>query len=159
MKREDVRRMLRKWAKAEDEIDALSDQLKAIVDDIDEIGELQAQNLDGLPHGSMAGRPTEQAAVKRVTLLERYRERLNHLRTSIGEYEAFRDRIECAFIWLSAYEERVIRLKYRGHLSKGEYSPMTYAQIGAEMNYSDRRIKQIEAAAVDTIGEWIENNN
>lgn len=158
MKREDVRRMLRRWAKAEDEIDALLEQVKAIVDEIDAQGDIGAQNLDGMPHGTTTGRPTEAGALKRITLGERYRERLDHLRERIGELEALRDRIECSFIWLSADEERVIRLKYRGHLGKGESNPKTYQQVGVEMGYTDRRIKQIEAAAVDIIADWLENN-
>lgn len=160
MTREDVRRRLRKWARNAEEIAALWDQYKAIVDEIDAAGELRAQNLDGMPHAQTVGQPTEAAAIKRITLAERYADRLADLKQRIDDLESIAVDIDAALIFVSADEETVIRLKYKGHLDRDrkDAHPLTFAEIAARLHYTDRRIKQIEAAAVDQIGDWLEKN-
>lgn len=160
MTREDVRRRLRKWARNAEEIAALLDQYKAIVDEIDAAGELRAQNLDGMPHAQTVGQPTEAAAIKRITLAERYADRLADLKQRINDLEAVAVDIDAALIFVSADEETVIRLKYKGHIDRDrkDAQPLTYAEVAARLHYTNRRIKQIEAAAVDTIGVWLEKN-
>lgn len=158
MKRQEVRRLLRKWAKIDEEIAALCETIKVIVDEIDAVGELHAQNLDGLPHSSTVGKPTEQAAVKRITLAERYHDRIAEATERIDELELFKDRIEKALIWTSSDEELVVRLKYKGHIGaeKTESNPLTFAEIAAKIGKTERRVKQIEAAAVEVIADHIE---
>lgn len=160
MTREEVRRRLRKWARNAEEISALWEQYKAIVDEIDAAGDLHAQNLDGMPHAQTVGQPTEAAAIKRITLAERYADRLADLKARIDDLEDLAVDIDAALIFVSADEETVIRLKYKGHLDRDrkDAHPLTFAEIAARLHYTDRRIKQIEAAAVDQIGDWLEKN-
>lgn len=87
MKRKETRRLLRKWARADSEIVTLYDVIKTIVDEIDAVGDLHAQNLDGMPHAPTVGRPAEQAAVKRITLADRYRGRLAEANRHLMEDE------------------------------------------------------------------------
>ena len=98
MKRKETRRLLRKWARADSEIVTLYDVIKTIVDEIDAVGDLHAQNLDGMPHAPTVGRPAEQAAVKRITLADRYRGRLAEANRQIEDLERFKDKIEGALL-------------------------------------------------------------
>ena len=159
MKRKETRRLLRKWARADSEIVTLYDVIKTIVDEIDAVGDLHAQNLDGMPHAPTVGRPTEQAAVKRITLADRYRGRLAEANRQIKDLERFKDKIEGALLWTSPDEEYVVRMRYKGHIgeTKEEPNPLPFYFIAELMNLTERRVKQIEASAVSIIGDYIEN--
>lgn len=159
MKRKETRRLLRKWAMADSEIAALYDVIKTIVDEIDAVGDLHAQNLDGMPHSTAVGRPVEQAAVKRITLADRYRGRLAEANRQIEDLERFKDKIEGALLWTSPDEEYVVRMRYKGQIgeTKDEPNPLPFYFIAELMNLSVRRVKQIEASAVSIIGDHIEN--
>ena len=159
MKRKETRRLLRKWARADSEIAALYDVIKTIVDEIDAVGDLRAQNIDGMPHAPTVGRPTEQAAVKRITLADRHRGRLAEANRQIEDLERFKDKIEGALLWTSPDEEYVVRMRYKGHIgeTKEEPNPLPFYFIAELMNLTERRVKQIEASAVSIIGDYIEN--
>lgn len=158
MKRKETRRLLRKWARADSEIATLYDVIKTIVDEIDAVGDLHAQNLDGMPHAPTVGRPTEQAAVKRITLADRYRGRLAEANRKIEDLERFKDRIEGALLWTSADEDYVVRMRYKGRIgdTKDEPNPLPFSKIAENMNLTERRVKQIEASAVSIIGDYID---
>ena len=159
MKRKETRRLLRKWARADSEIAALYDVIKTIVDEIDAVGDLRAQNIDVMPHAPTVGRPTEQAAVKRITLADRHRGRLAEANRQIEDLERFKDKIEGALLWTSPDEEYVVRMRYKGHIgeTKEEPNPLPFYFIAELMNLTERRVKQIEASAVSIIGDYIEN--
>ncbi len=159
MKRKETRRLLRKWARADSEIATLYDVIKIIVDEIDAVGDLHAQNIDGMPHAPTVGRPTEQATVKRITLADRYRGRLAEANRKIEDLERFKDRIEGALLWTSPDEEYVVRMRYKGHIgeTKEEPNQLPFYFIAELMNLTERRVKQIEASAVSIIGDYIEN--
>ena len=156
MARRDIRRLLQSWGKADAEIDALEDQLKTIADEIDAVGDLHAQNLDGMPHSTEIGRPTEASVLRRIGLAERYQDRVAEITDKIRALEEFKDKVERALLWTSPDEEYVIRMKYVGHLEKMEGSPLTFAKIAELMDLTERRVKQIELSAITTIAEKIE---
>lgn len=156
MVRRDIRRLLRRWGKADEEIEALEDQLKTIADEIDAVGGLHAQNFDGMPHSTEIGRPTEASVLKRIGLEERYQDRIAEITSKIQALEDFKDMVERALLWTSPDEEYVVRMKYVGHFEKTEGSPLTFAKIVQLMDLTERRVKQIELSAITTIAEKIE---
>lgn len=154
--RQEVRRLLVRWAKIGGEITALEGQIKAIADEIDAVGDLHAQNLDGMPHSGQVGRPTEAAAMKRIDLAERYHDRISEINRKIEDAERFRDRIETALIWTSPDEEYVIRMHYVGHLEGGTGdTPQTFEQIADAMGCTPEHVQQLETVAVVTIKDFI----
>lgn len=148
MTREDVRKLLRRWGKIADEIETVEDQIKTICDEIDTVDNLHAQGLDGLPHGTDVGRPTERTAVAKITLAERYQDRLAELNRKLEDLDRFRERIEDALLFTMPDDEYVIRLKY--------IDGLTFEQIADKMEVTAERVKQRERRGVEIVKEHME---
>lgn len=148
MTREDVRKLLRRWKRTPERIKELCDQQKAICDEIDEIDGLHAQNLDGMPHDGTVGQPTERTALARISLRERYHDRLAEIGRQIEDEERFADRIEYALLMTSPDEEYIIRMHYSGGV--------THEKIAEKMQVAVQTVKKKELRGVEKIREFLE---
>ena len=146
--RHDVRRRLQRWTKLGDRISGLRMMVRAIQDDINGVGDLKSQNLDGMPHGTTVGQPTELAALQRIALRESYRARLEELEQQIREADRLRESIEEAVMYLMPEEAFVINRHYR--------DGMTYEQVAEEQDCDVSTVKRRERRAVALIAEFID---
>lgn len=148
MTRKDVRALLKRWGKAKARIETLCAAQKAICDEIDTIDGLHAQNLDGMPHDGTVGQPTERVALDRITLAERYHDRLAEIGRAIEDEERFVNRIEISLIMTSPDEEFILRAHYSGG--------MTYEAIAENMDIAVQNVKKKELRGVEKIKEYLE---
>lgn len=146
--RHDVRRRLQRWSKLGERIDGLRAMIRAIQDDIDGVGDLKSPNLDGLPHGTVAGQPTERAALQRLELRENYRTRLEELDRQLTEAVRLQESIEEAVTYLMPEEAFVIYRHYR--------DGRTYEQVAEEQDCDVSTVKRRERRAVALIAEFID---
>ena len=146
--RHDVRRRLQRWAKLGERIDGLRAMIRAIQDDINGVGDLKSQNLDGMPHGTTVGQPTELAALQRIALRESYRARLEELEQQIQEADRLRESLEEAVTYLMPEEAFVINRHYR--------DGKTYEQVAEEQDCDVSTVKRRERRAVALIAEFID---
>lgn len=150
MTRQDMRALLKRWGKAKSHIETLCAAQKAICDEIDTIDGLHAQNLDGMPHDGAVGQPTERVALDRITLAERYHDRLAEIGRQIEDEEGFVNRIELALIMTSPDEEFVIRAHYADGVK--------YEAIAEEMDIAVQNVKKKELRGVEKIKEYLEGS-
>jgi RNA polymerase sigma factor (sigma-70 family) len=146
--RHDVRRRLQRWEKLGDRIAGLRLMVRAIQDDINGVGDLKSQNLDGMPHGTTVGQPTELAALQRIALRESYRARLEELEQQIQEADRLRESLEEAVMYLMPEEAFVINRHYR--------DGKTYEQVAEEQDCDVSTVKRRERRAVALIAEFID---
>lgn len=146
--RHDVRRRLQRWTKLGERIDGLRAMIRAIQDDINGVGDLKSQNLDGMPHGTTVGQPTELAALQRIALRESYRARLEELEQQIQEADRLRESLEEAVTYLMPEEAFVINRRYR--------DGKTYEQVAEEQDCDVSTVKRRERRAVALIAEFID---
>lgn len=146
--RHDVRRRLQRWTKLGDRIAGLRLMVRAIQDDINGVGDLKSQNLDGMPHGTTVGQPTELAALQRIALRESYRPRLEELERQLTEAVRLRESIEEAVTYLMPEEAFVINRHYR--------DGMTYELVAEEQDCDVSTVKRRERRAVALIAEFID---
>lgn len=146
--RHDVRRRLQRWTKLGERIDGLRAMIRAIQDDINGVGDLKSQNLDGMPHGTTVGQPTELAALQRIALRESYRARLEELEQQIQEADRLRESLEEAVTYLMPEEAFVINRHYR--------DGKTYEQVAEEQDCDVSTVKRRERRAVALIAEFID---
>lgn len=143
----DVRARLQRWGKLGDHVEGLRLMIRAIHDDINGVGDLKSQNLDGMPHGTTVGQPTELAALQRIALRESYRPRLEELERQIRDAEKFRESIEEAVTYLMPEDAFVVNRHYRDRL--------TYEQVAEEADCDVSTVKRRERRAVDMIRDYI----
>ncbi len=122
--------------------------VRAIQDDINGVGDLKSQNLDGMPHGTTVGQPTELAALQRIELRESYRARLEELEQQIQEADRLRESLEEAVMYLMPEEAFVINRHYR--------DGKTYEQVAEEQDCDVSTVKRRERRAVALIAEFID---
>lgn len=94
----------------------------------------KGQRLDGMPRGgSEPGRPTEEAALKRAELHERYNQKVAEISAALVE-------IEKAIEVLEPRERTLIRLHY--------IQGLTWEEVCVAMTYSWRQVHRIHGAAL-----------
>ena len=130
--------MTKEQLKAYRSIKLERDLLAEMIEELDaKIYNPKVQQLDGMPRGSsFPASPVENAAIKRIELLERYQRMTHELTEALIE-------IERVIEVLKPRERTLIRL----HYAQG----LTWEEVCVAMNYSWRQIHRIHAKALEAL--------
>lgn len=144
-KRNEVRRVLKRWARADKERKTAEDTIKTICDEIDAVTDIRAQALDGMPHGTDVHKPTEERGIKVLTLKERYRPRLAEYEKKIADLDELCDKVRYGLLLVSPDEEYILTERF--------YKRRSMDEIAAEMHLAIASAWRRERMACDKIAE------
>jgi len=148
-RRNAARKILRRWAKIDEEIKAAESAYKALCDEVDAVAAIRAalpsttQALTGMPHGGGSSDPTQVSAVRRVELGELYRPRMELYNNKVKDSMRFKLKVQDAFVLVPTEAETVVIKHWR----ERKYM----FDVAAEMNISEStawRYERIVLAAI-----------
>ena len=139
--RQNIRRLLWRWGDVAKFCANQHRELSQYNDLIASATGIKAINIDGMPHGSMVGRPTECAVERVLRLKEMYEERIAWAVEAIDKELRFEAAVNDAMGCLNQSERAVIELRY-----KRKYS---FVRIARELKYAEAAIKAKEKKAVE----------
>ena len=117
IRRNEARKILRRWAKIDDEISAAEMAYKALCDEIDMVAAIPSptQKLTGMPHtAGGASQQTESVALRRVSLAEAYQDRLQAYNGKVIEGMRFKMRVQDAMILCEPEAVKVVERHWKG---------------------------------------------
>lgn len=145
--RQNIRRLLWRWGDVVKFCANQHRELSQYNDLISSATGLKAIKMDGMPHGSVVGRPTECSAERVLRLKEMYEERISWAVEAIDKELRFEAAINDAMACLNQSERAVIDMRY-----KRKYS---FVRIARELKYAEATIKAKEKKAVEKLAKRI----
>ncbi len=112
----------------------------------DEYSGLRGMSMDGLPHGSTPGKPTEELAAR--TDVKNVWERLEEIRVRDHVLAMDQAEIQGCLDALKGEYKRMVFARYRDKYS--------WARIGARLGVPDRTVRRWHDKALDRLGEALE---
>lgn len=146
--RQSIRRVLWRWGDVTVFCANQHKELSMYRDLIASAEGVGAVKLDGLPHGSTPGRPTERAAECVMRLREMYAERIEWAVAAIDDELRFEAAVNDAIsACLTPSEKAIIDLRYK--------RKMPFIHIGRYLKYAESTVKAKEQRAVDKLAKRI----
>ncbi|MBQ5588424.1 MAG: sigma-70 family RNA polymerase sigma factor [Selenomonadales bacterium] len=145
--RQSIRRLLWRWGAVTVFCAEQHREIEQYKDLINSTAGLRAINMDGMPHGNVVSRPTEQAAERIERLKQMYEERVEWATEAIDKELRFEAALNDAMTCLNPTERAVIDLKY-----KRKYSLLRTAR---ELHCAEPTVKYREKKAIDKLSKRI----
>lgn len=140
---DEIRTLLRRWGNAVNRLNEIDELIRAINKELDTLADVRPQQLNGMPHNTNVGRPTEENAFRRMAAEKNKISDLEEERRRC--IEIVKD-AEWAVSFLDERDRNILRLHYVDQLSMGTVAECTH--------YTERQAWNIERKCIKIIAEF-----
>lgn len=137
----ECRRYLRRWRSTENTLKRLKEEKRTGDEAIEALRELSVTPPDGMPHGNKVTHPTEDTAMRILSLMQARQAYVDNLNERIAKAEVYLKRVE--LVMKVAEHSELLRLYY--HDKKPMY------RVAEELHYGKTRAWELEREAIQSI--------
>lgn len=141
----DARVLMYRWANADKFCARANEEISEYQTLLDGARDLTGLAMDGMPHGSTVGNPTESKAMRVLELEEQYTGHIEYLCTQVAEALALKRTIDGVLNTFPPQYLRMATLRY-----KYGYS---WLKVSLQMYLSEQRVRQMDADLVDRVAK------
>lgn len=138
--REDIQ-ALRMWGMATEMCEDLQQEIRDYYHLIEDARDLTGLAMDGMPHSSTPGNPTESKALRTMALEEKYGDHIAAVEKKVDEIINNRNMIEDILSGMSPIYKTMCTLKYKRNNEMGR--TLSWMEISWELNFSEPYVKKM----------------